>query len=169
VLAPAAFAVLVIATVAAFAVAQRLKREPLVLDKVAIGPMTRHGDVVFSPNGDRIKDRARIKFRVTRSDHATVQILDGRGHLVRTLARDRYLPAFRLFVFRWNGRTGTGARAPTGPYRARVQLLGQDRSLDLNPRIRLHDLSLVPPALRPKPARPQGGGTHGAAGGGGAG
>jgi hypothetical protein len=147
-LAPVAFALLVAATVGAFAYAQHVKREPLILDKVVIGPMTPAGDVAFSPNGDGINDYAHIVFRVTRADHATIQILDKRGRLVRTLVRDRYLPPFRIFHFRWNGSTGNGAEAPTGPYRVRVELLGQDR----NPRIRLHDLSLVPPSQRPKPA-----------------
>jgi FlgD Ig-like domain len=152
VLAPAAFIVLVAATIAAFAVAQHLKREPLVLDKIVIRPMTKGGDVVISPNGDGVRDRAVITFRITRPDRATVQILDKEGAVVRTLARDRSLPTFRHLVFRWDGRTGSGAPAPTGPYRARVELLGQDRSLELNPRIRLHDLTLVPRSELPKPA-----------------
>jgi len=59
VLAPAIFALLVVATVAAFAAAQRLKREPLILDKVTFNPLV-NGQTVITPNGDGQTDLARI-------------------------------------------------------------------------------------------------------------
>ena len=55
------FALLVLATVAAFAWAQRLKRDPLVLDRVTFGtPHSRS----FTPNGDCVFDVERIRLRV---------------------------------------------------------------------------------------------------------
>ncbi|HET9592317.1 MAG TPA: hypothetical protein VFP17_05305, partial [Solirubrobacterales bacterium] len=70
------FALLVLATVAAFAYAQRVKRDPLVLDRVQfIAPPHRKGTAKvhsFTPNGDCRRDRLRIQFRTTISDQGTV-------------------------------------------------------------------------------------------------
>jgi hypothetical protein len=152
VLAPATFVLLVLATVAAFAYAQRLKREPLVLDKVAFLPLV-HGETVITPNGDGHADVARVRFRLTKTDHGVVQLIDKHDQPVRTftvktiskrgrvtarLAPGALLPAYKDFGFRWNGRIGGGRLAPTGPYRLRVRLLGEDRTLIPGGRIRLH-------------------------------
>lgn len=119
---PVGFALLVVVTVVAFAVAQSFKGEPLVLDKLRITG-------AFTPNGDGIRDRARIRFRLTRPDRVNVEIVDARGKLVRNLARNRELRDFRFFTFRWAGHTLTGAAAPPGRYRLRVRMLGEDRNL----------------------------------------
>ena len=103
------FALLVLATVAAFAWAQRLKRDPLVLDRVTFVAVPRvhpqappvHG---FTPNGDCRYDQMRIRFRVTRSDDATVQIVKPGGRVLLTLARDRFLKRYHYFTFFWDGR-----------------------------------------------------------------
>ncbi len=134
-----AFALLVIATLAAFAWAQRLKRDPLVLDRVTFG--TRHNHS-FTPNGDCRFDRGRIRFRVTRSDYAVVQIVKPHGRLVVTLARDRYLKRYRFFTFHWDGRNSRGRIAHPGRYKLRVKLLGQGRILVPSGVIRLRS---VPP------------------------
>ncbi len=130
------FALLVVATIAAFAWSQRLKRDPLILDHVRlVGVQPRpHGkrplkSRSFTPNGDCRFDRERIRFRVTRSDHATVQVVKPHGQLVATLARDRFLERYHFFVFWWNGRTRSGAVAAPGRYRLRVKLLEQERTL----------------------------------------
>ena len=129
------FALLVIATVAAFAWSQRLKRDPLVLDRVTFGkPASR----AFTPNRDCRFDRIRIRFRVTRSDQANVQIVKPGGRLVVTLARDRYLKRYRFFTFYWDGRSREGGIAPPGRYKLRVKLLDQDRTLVPPGVIRLH-------------------------------
>jgi hypothetical protein len=157
VLAPAIFALLVLATVAAFAAAQRLKREPLVLDKVTFLPLV-GGQTVVTPNGDGHADVARVRFRLTKSDHGTAQLIDRSDRPVRTftvkilsekgrvtarLAPGALLPAYKTFGFRWNGRIREGRLAPTGPYRLRVRLLGEDRTLVPGGRIRLHTLRRV--------------------------
>ncbi len=129
------FALLVIATVAAFAWSQRLKRDPLVLDRVTFGkPASRS----FTPNRDCRFDRIRIRFRVTRSDQANVQIVKPGGRLVVTLDRDRYLQRYRFFTFYWDGRSREGGVAPPGRYKLRVKLLEQDRTLVPPGVIRLH-------------------------------
>ncbi|HEX7059283.1 MAG TPA: hypothetical protein VF176_05470 [Solirubrobacterales bacterium] len=129
------FALLVIATVAAFAVSQRLKRDPLVLDRVTFGtPLSRS----FTPNGDCRHDRIRIRFRVTRSDRGTVQVVKPGGKLIVTLARDRFLKRYRFFTFYWDGRSREPGRAQPGRYKLRVKLLDQDRVLVPPGVMRLH-------------------------------
>lgn len=140
------FALLVVATVAAFAWSQRLKREPLVLDRVTL-VSPRHPAApgkrlptrpAFTPNGDCRFDQERIRFRVTESDRATVQIVKPGGKLVVTLARERDLERYHFFTFYWDGRSREGGIAPPGRYKLRVKLLGQDRVLVPPGAIRLH-------------------------------
>ena len=144
------FALLVFATIAAFAYSQRLKRDPLVLDRVTFGTAAARG---FTPNGDCRFDRTRIRFRVTRSDRATVQVVKPGGKLIITLARDRPLKRYRFFTFYWNGRSRLDGIAEPGRYKLRVKLLDQDRVL-------------VPPGvmrLHKTPRRPDGCGPGGGA------
>jgi hypothetical protein len=130
------FALLVLFTVAAFAWSQRLKRDPLVLDRVTFGtPKSR----AFTPNRDCRLDRIRVRFRVTRSDRAHVQIVKPGGKLVVTLARDTYLKRYRFFTFYWDGRVRNDGKAPPGRYKLRVKLLDQDRTLVPGGVMRLHE------------------------------
>jgi hypothetical protein len=161
--APAAalvFALLVLATVAAFGWAQRLKRDPLVLDRVTFvgAPVLHPRNPVhsFTPNGDCRYDEARIKFRVTQSDHATVQVVKPGGRVVVTLARDEFLKRYHYFSFYWDGRQRGGGIAPPGRYKLRVKLLGQERNLVPPGVIRLHRApekaaDRCQPASRPLP------------------
>jgi hypothetical protein len=137
------FALLVLATVAAFAWAQRLKRDPLVLDRVTfVGVPRIHPKaspvLSFTPNGDCRYDEARIRFRVTQSDDATVQVVKPGGRVVITLARDRFLKRYHFFTFYWDGRRRGGGIAASGRYKLRVKLLGQERTLVPPGTIRLH-------------------------------
>jgi hypothetical protein len=137
------FALLVVATVAAFAWSQRLKRDPLVLDRVSFVAVPRihpHATPVhaFTPNGDCRFDRIRIRFRVTRSDRGDVQVVKPGGGLVITLARDVYLKRYTFFTYYWDGRTHNDGIAPPGRYKLRVKLLGQERTLVPGGIMRLH-------------------------------
>jgi hypothetical protein len=135
------FALLVVATIAAFAWSQRLKRDPLVLDRVTFGqPASR----AFTPNRDCRFDRIRIRFRVTKSDDANVQVVKPGGKLVITLARDVYLKRYRFFTFYWDGRMRNDGLAPPGRYKLRVKLLGQERTLVPGGVMRLHRVPVVP-------------------------
>lgn len=137
------FALLVLATVAAFAWSQRLKRDPLVLDRVTFAPVPRthlgpphvRG---FTPNGDCRFDRVRIRFRTTQSDRGTVQVVKPGGKRIVTLARDTYLKRYHFHTFYWDGRTRNDGIAPPGRYKLRVKLLGQERTLVPPGTIRLH-------------------------------
>jgi hypothetical protein len=132
------FALLVLATVAAFALAQRVKRDPLVLDRVNFTALRTHAK---TPQGCRAI-RVRIRFRVTRSDDATVEIIKPGGSLVATLADDEFLKRYHFFTFYWNGRNRAGALAFPGRYKLLVELLGQDRSLIPPGTIRLRRMHL---------------------------
>ena len=134
-LAAVVFALLVVATIAAFAWSQRLKRDPLVLDRVTFGTAVSRS---FTPNGDCRFDRIRIRFRVTKSDQADVQIVKPGGKLIVTLARDTYLKRYHFFTFYWDGRTRDDGIAAPGRYKLRVKLLGQDRTLVPGGVMRLH-------------------------------
>ena len=129
------FALLVLFTVAAFAWSQRLKRDPLVIDRVTFGTPASRG---FTPNRDCRFDRIRIRFRVTRSDEAVVQIVKPGGKLVVTLARERFLKRYHFFTFYWDGRSRYGMPATPGRYKLRVKLLSQDRVLVPPGALRLH-------------------------------
>jgi hypothetical protein len=137
------FALLAVFTVAAFAASQRLKRDPLVLDRVTFG--TPHSRA-FTPNRDCRFDRIRIRFRVTQSDDADVQVVKPGGKLVVTLARDVYLKRYTFFTYYWDGRSRNDGIAPPGRYKLRVKLLGQERTLVPGGVMRLH-------RTKPDPAR----------------
>jgi hypothetical protein len=140
------FALLVLATLAAFAWSQRVKRDPLVLDRVTlVSPkhLAQRGSrppvrPAFTPNDDCRFDLERIRFRVTQSDRATVQVIKPGGKLVITLARDEYLKRYHFFTYYWDGRARNDGIAPPGRYKLRVKLLGQERVLVPPGAIRLH-------------------------------
>lgn len=137
------FALLALATLAAFAWSQRLKRDPLVIDRVTfVGVPVLHPKAprvhAFTPNADCRYDRIRIRFRTTKSDRGTVQVVKPGGRLVITLARDTFLKRYTFHTFYWDGRTRNDGIAPPGRYKLRVKLLGQDRVLVPPGAIKLH-------------------------------
>jgi hypothetical protein len=136
------FALLVLATVAAFAWSQRLKRDPLVLDRVSFRavpyPRGTQPARAFTPNADCHLDRMRIRFRTTVSDQGDVQVVKPGGRLIVTLARDTYLKRYSFHTFYWDGRARNDGIAPPGRYKLRVKLLGQDRTLVPGGAMRLH-------------------------------
>ena|SRR6476659_9107801 len=144
------FALLVLATVGAFAYSQRVKRDPLVLDRVEfVAPPHRKGEPkvhAFTPNGDCRRDRIRIKFRTTVSDRGTVQVIKPGGRVVVTLDRDTFLKRYTFHVYYWDGRQRGGGTAPPGRYKLRVKL-GSERTLVTPGVISLHP---PPPGGTPK-------------------
>ncbi len=139
------FALLALATLAAFAWSQHLKRDPLVLDRVTFGtPKSR----AFTPNADCRFDRIRIRFRTTQSDRGTVQVVKPGGRVVLTLTRDTYLKRYRFHTYYWDGRSRNDGIAPPGRYKLRVKLLGQDRVLVAPGAIKLHRAQLRPDQAR---------------------
>ncbi|MBK5111318.1 MAG: hypothetical protein JJE10_08150 [Thermoleophilia bacterium] len=151
-LAPVAVGLLVAATVLAFGVSQRLKREPLVVDRVeyrATGSGNDAGPATaFSPNGDCRHDRMVIRFRTTKSDVADVEIVTVDGMPVRSLAGDRFFKRYREHKLVWDGRTELGRIPPTGRYGVRVTMEELDRSFRMPGWIRLHKFASQGSACR---------------------
>jgi hypothetical protein len=129
-LARLAFAVLVLATLGAFVVTQKLKSSP----PLVVRP---HIFKVFSPAPDARVTRARISFWIVNGDDVSVSIVDGEGRIVRRLVDGRPLVERKRLVLFWNGRTDDGAVARDGSYRVRVALIHQGRTIDLAQPIRV--------------------------------
>ena len=116
-------------TAAAFAYTQGLKqtKSPVVATKVT----------------KRFSRFAHIAFGLRRDDHLSIEILNSRGDVVRTLVADRVVrKGYRGFT--WNGRGDGGRRLPDGVYKARIDLQDADRTIDLPNRI---VLDTVPPRV----------------------
>jgi hypothetical protein len=123
-----AFAALVVATLAAFFVTQRLKQTPRLVQTLSV---TRD----YSPKVEF--RRAGIRIRLRRTDDATVSVLDDGGDLVRRLVRNRrYRRGVAIQLF-WDGRDEAGRTVPDGEYRVRVGLRRQGRSVTLVDEIRV--------------------------------
>lgn len=151
------FALLVLATIAAFAWAQRVKRDPLVLDRATFVAVPRPNpkaplDHSFMPTDSCRYSHMRIRFRTTVSDRATVQIIEPGGRAVHTLARDKFLKRYQFHTFYWTGRQFKDGIAPPGRYKLRVKLLGEGRTLTPPGMIKLHR----GPHLKPSQCRPSG-------------
>jgi hypothetical protein len=129
-LAAVVFALLVVATLAAFAYAQRVKRDPLLLDRVGIGPKNSNA---FFPPCDKIK----LKFRTTTSNDGTVEVIRPGGEVVATLADHTFLKRYSFHTFFWDGRGEAGMIEPPGRYKLRVILEDEGRSLTAPGTIRL--------------------------------
>ncbi|MGK2954383.1 MAG: hypothetical protein ACSLFI_01765 [Solirubrobacterales bacterium] len=141
-IAPVALGLLFVATVAAFGWSQRLKREPLVIDRVsfvAVGG-EKHKPTVFTPNGDCRRDEIMINFRTTRSDTAKVEIIGPNGGTVRTLETDRFFKRYREHILIWDGKKDNGRIPRSERYRVRITMNELDRVLYLPGRIRLRKI-----------------------------
>ena len=114
------FALLVVATVGAFFVTQRLKRSPAVVKQI-------HLSLYISPNGDHRKDDATVSFFLPKKDRVTASIVDARGDEVRRLADDAHLGR-GTHSYVWTGRDRSGVVPPDGTYYLRVVLRGQGRA-----------------------------------------
>jgi hypothetical protein len=133
------FGLLVVATFASFFVAQRLKNQPAVVQAVGFSP-------AFSPDGDGRRDRAAIAFKVKRSQPVTVQVVDVGSRVVRTLATEREVVAYRRNILVWDGRTDDGRIAEDGVYRLKFVLPDEGRSIVY--RERSFQLRTTPPQPR---------------------
>ena len=121
--------VLLAATAAAFAVAERLKleRSPITGTQV---------DRVFSPVCECARDAAVISFVLRRRETVTLDILDKDRRSIRTVVRMQREPAGRV-SFTWDGRDNLDRVVPEGVYRPRVQLERNGRTIVLPNPIRV--------------------------------
>src|SRR4051812_23711885 len=120
----AVFGALVLATFAAFLVAQQLKSEfPLVLRFAAVP-----GD--FSPNRDGFRDFTFVGFDLSEPAEVKFSIIDADGNAVRTFVDGKRLAGDRKYRFLWKGRDNEGRRVPDGTYR--MQLIRSDEGRVIN-------------------------------------
>jgi hypothetical protein len=125
------FALLVLASFAAFAITQRLKHIPTTLQGTALFVPS------FSPTSQGQVKVERLHFHINHSDDVTVTVVDSHGHTVTTLAYRRHLLAYRRMRLQWNGLTSRGTLAPAGIYRIEVELLHEKRKIPFPSSIQL--------------------------------
>jgi hypothetical protein len=141
----AVFALLVVATIAAFFVTQQLKSEfPLVI-RFSAKPKQ------FSPNDDRYRDSTQVGFDLSEPAEVTFSIMDAEGNEIRRLVDDRQLAGDAKHRFRWDGRDDEGLPAPDGVYRMRVLRRDEGRVIDSSKRVRV---DRTPPRVRLLSATP---------------
>jgi hypothetical protein len=117
------YGLLVVATIAAFFVTQRLKSdEPVVLRFSATTK-------AISPNGDGIADRTLVGFDLSEDARVSFALVDERGDEVRELVGARDLEGDQKHRFAWDGRDDDGAPVPDGGYRMQVTLRDEGRTL----------------------------------------
>jgi hypothetical protein len=127
-------------TAAAFAVTEELK-----LEKSPIS------DTKVSKTVAPDYSNASISFLLRKPDRLTVEIVNGSGEVVRTLARSRSARrGAQLFL--WNGRDNAGQVVADGTYRPRVHLAGEHRTILLPNPIRT---DATPPLIRLDSLRPR--------------
>lgn len=141
----AVFAVLVLATTAAFFLTQQLKQEEPVVLRFVVDRRA------ISPDGDGVGDRVRAGFDLSEAAQVSFAIIDDEGTEVRRLAFDRELRGDRSYRFAWNGRDDAGRRLPDGRYRMRVVRAREGRVLDSLTQIAI---DTVPPRVRITSAAP---------------
>jgi N,N-dimethylformamidase beta subunit-like, C-terminal/FlgD Ig-like domain len=120
----AVFAVLVVATIAAFFLTQQLKGEfPLVI-RFATKPAH------FSPNGDGYRDTSRIGFDLSEPATVSFMVIDAEGTEVRHVVSGRRLAGDAKHRFTWDGRNDERNVVPDGTYRMRVVRRDESRVID---------------------------------------
>ncbi|HTU31833.1 MAG TPA: N,N-dimethylformamidase beta subunit family domain-containing protein [Solirubrobacteraceae bacterium] len=136
----AAFVALAIATVGAFFLVQTLKVSTPFISGVPaphpadIDPVS--GGTCAIPSGKLHKLKATSFRRMTisflllnKADDVTVQMVDGAGHVVDTLARAVPMSINHRRGFVWNGHLADGRLAPSGRYYVQVTLIHQKRTI----------------------------------------
>jgi hypothetical protein len=139
------FALLVLATIAAFFATQQLKSEVPLVIRFAAKPKQ------FSPNADGVRDRSEVGFDLSEPATVSFSIMDGEGNEVRRLIDDRSLAGDEKHRFSWDGRDDAGNLVPEGVYRMRVIRRDEGRIVDSFKRLRV---DLTPPRVRLVSAEP---------------
>jgi len=131
----AAFAALVLATIAAFFVTQHLKvTTPLIAGAPAPYPAAINPVDGSVCNGLDHRYTTVSFYLLHRSDDVDVYVIDQNGSIVRTLASGRHMRRGVRKpdgVFVWDGREDDGRLAPQGNYYFRVALIHQGRTVEI--------------------------------------
>lgn len=75
---------------------------------------------LISPNGDGRRDAASLRVGFAAEVTVTVEVVDGAGSTVRTVAEDEAFPEGSA-TLGWDGRDDAGAAVPDGEYRVRLR------------------------------------------------
>ncbi len=121
-LARVVFALLVLATFAAFGLTQWLKHTPTAVQSIELSPSVWPGR--SGPAGVE-----QISFRIERSDRVTVAVMNSQEDVVTTITRNRPLRAGVRMFLGWNGLLPSGRPAPAGTYHILVGLLDRRREV----------------------------------------
>jgi hypothetical protein len=131
-----AFAVLVLATVAAFFVVQHLKvTTPLIAGFPAPVPPLINPVRGTTCNGVDHRSMTVSFYLLHRSDDVDVYVIDSSGQIVATLASGRHMRRDVRRpdgVFTWDGREDNGSFAPDGQYYIKVALNHQGRTVTIS-------------------------------------
>jgi hypothetical protein len=121
------FAALVLATIAAFFITQHLK----VTTPLIAGPPTyRNTPHNIVPTNPSCSSVTLYFYLLHRADSFDLNIVDSRGHSVRTLASDQPGAIKQWFQYSWDGRLQDGSVAPKGLYNFSIHLIHQNRTID---------------------------------------
>ncbi len=112
---------LLVGAVAAFTYTEKLK-----LTRSPIG--VARFDRWLSPGCDCPQETASLSFLVRERQRIDVDVVDADGDRVRTLATGVSRPRGRV-EYEWDGRDDAGAVVADGPYRVRVRLLDDRRTI----------------------------------------
>lgn len=130
-------------TAAAFAVTESLKLEKSPISRTSVSK-------VVAPDS-LSNDTAAISFLLRKPDRLTVEIVNGSGDVVRTLARGKAARGGTQ-QFTWNGRDDANEVVPDGAYRPRVHLAREHRTILMPNPIRM---DATPPFVSLKSVRPR--------------
>lgn len=110
------FALLVIGTFVALGITQYVKHTPTPVQQLEISPSS------FNPSVLGTATVEHIAFRIDRSDHVSVTVIDTEGNTIRAIARRLWLRRYKRVTLSWDGRGDDGRYAPAGTYRLRFDL-----------------------------------------------
>ena len=119
-----AFTVVIIGTALSFALAQRLKREPPLVDPDRVQRLA-----LFSPELESGAARGRFSFYLRKDEVGTLIVTNLAGDPVRTLQKDLEIRAGKQVKGSWNGADDRGRPLPDGRYRVQVVLQRSGRSV----------------------------------------
>jgi hypothetical protein len=120
-LARVVFGLLVLSTIGAFFLTQRLKRAPPPVKRIVVSRY-------IAPRTDAATRIASISFTLPKADNVTVSVVTPNDDEVRRLLDDRHLDA-GVHDFTWNGRDASGHVPVDGAYFVRIVLHGQGRAV----------------------------------------
>jgi FlgD Ig-like domain len=130
-------------TAAAFAVTENLKLERAPVFDTKVGK-------VVAPDSAS-NSTVPIQFQLRKPGRITIEIVNGSGEVIRTVARDRRARRGTL-QFTWDGRSNAHQVVPDGTYRPRVHLAREHRTILLPNPIRM---DATPPLIRLVSVRPR--------------